>query len=83
MFLKKIKAADSVLCPCCSKPEPVSHYLLYCNKFSDIHCQLRFKVGIAAMSLFRLLSEKIVIPHTLEYVARSKHFKWYHNVDVT
>ena len=75
MFLKKIKAVNSALFPHCSKPKSVSNYLLYCNKFADIHCQFRFEVGIAAMSLHRLLSQETVILHTLKYVARSKCFK--------
>src|SRR5882724_2420824 len=68
IFLKKIKAAESALCPHCQKPESVSQYLLYFKNFTDAHCQLRFKVGKAATSLSKLLSSEKVIPHTLLYI---------------
>jgi len=77
LFLKKIKAADSALCPHCLKPESVPHYLLYCKRFPDAHCQLRFRVSKAATLLSKLLSSKKVILHTLFYIACSKRFKNY------
>jgi len=79
-FLKKIKAVDSALCLHCQKPETVSHYLLFCNKFTDAHCQLRFKVSNAATSLSKLLSCEKVIPHMLHYIMNSKRFENYTNI---
>src|SRR6266481_1078106 len=32
LFLKKIKASDSALCPRCIAPESVPHFLLHCRR---------------------------------------------------
>ena len=77
IFLKKIKATDLVLCPCCLKPESVSHFLLHCKKFTDPCFQLRSKEGKVAMSLSRLLSNEKVIPHTLHYIVSTKRLEHY------
>ena len=33
MFLKKIRAFESALCPRCAAPESVSHFLLHCRRY--------------------------------------------------
>jgi|SRR5882724_6617831 len=56
IVLHIFKATKSVLWPHCQKLESVSHYLLFCKKFTDACHQLRFKVGKVAISLLKLLS---------------------------
>ena len=80
LFLKKIKAENSVLCPHCIAPESVAHFLLHCRRYTSQRHKLRFKVGIAATSVSRLLSDEKVIPHTLNYIADTRRFGHYLDV---
>ena len=34
LFLQKIRAVDSALCPHCVSPESVSHFLLHCHRYT-------------------------------------------------
>ena len=43
--------------------------------------QLRYKVGIAATSVPQLLSDEKVVPHTLNYIADTRWFGHYLDVD--
>ena len=79
-FLNKIHASDSALCPCCSAPETVSHFLFYCKMFSVQHRALRAKIGVASTLITKLLNDAKCIPHTLCYVADTKHFQSYLDV---
>jgi len=80
LFLKKIKAMESVLCPHCAAPELVAHFLLHCHRYTSQCRKLRCKVGIAASSIPRLLSDKKVVSHTLNYVADTRWFGNYLDV---
>ena len=80
LLLRKIKAEESALCPHCSAPESVSHFLLYCSKYTDQRQSLHFKTGIAASSMPWLLNDAKVVPHTLRYIADTKRFSSYLDV---
>ena len=80
LFLKKIKATESALCPHCISPESVAHFLLHCHRYTSQQCKLRYKVSIAATSISWLLSDEKVIPHTLNYIADTRHFGHYLDV---
>ena len=80
IFLKKIQAMESVLCPRCHMPETVSHFLLYCSRYT-VQCRvLRYEIGIASASIPRMLSDAKCLPHTLHYIADMKQLKDYMDV---
>ena len=80
MFLWKIRACDSALCSHCVSPESVSHFLLHCRRYTSQRRKMRYKVGVAATSVPRLLSDAEVIPHTLRYIAETARFEKYLDV---
>ena len=80
LFLKKIKAMESALCPCCITPELVAHFLLHCHRYTSQRRKLRYKVGIATTSIPRLLSNEKVVPHMLNYIADTRQFGHYLDV---
>jgi len=80
MFLNKIRAFNSALCPHCASPESVSHFLLHCHRYTSQRRRLRYKVGAAATYVLWLLSEAEVIPHMLHYIADTRRFDKYLHV---
>ncbi|KAF8581900.1 hypothetical protein K439DRAFT_1300401, partial [Ramaria rubella] len=74
VFLKKMKAVESVLCAECRQPETTAHYLLHCRRFTTQRRQLRHDVGKASHSLQRLLSDPKIINHTLQYIQDTNRF---------
>ena len=79
-FLHKIHTSDSALCPCCGALETVSHFLFYCKKFTTQHRALRAKISVASTLITKLLNDTKCIPHTLHYIADTKHFQNYLDV---
>ena len=80
IFLRKIKATESALCPHCETPETILHFFFYCTKDCTQRRLLCAKVGIASTSLARLVTDAMCLPHMLKYVADTKRFKHYANV---
>ena len=54
--------------------ETVKHYLLVCTKFEDQRVELRKKVEARGMRVERLLGDKKLIRHTLDFVEQSNRF---------
>ena len=80
MFLWKIRACDSALCAHCMSPESVAHFLLHCRRYMSQRRKMHYKVGVATMSVPRLLSDAEVIPHTLRYITEMPRFEKYLDV---
>ena len=80
MFLRKIRACNSVLCSCCMSPESVSHFLLHCCRYMSQQRKMCYKVGMATTSMPQLLSDAKVIPHTLRYITEMARFEKYLDV---
>jgi len=69
--------ADSPYCNCDNQTvETAQHYLLPCPRY-EIQCtRLIRKVGIGGMWIEKLLGYPELIEHTLEYVKKTKRFKF-------
>jgi ribonuclease HI len=83
IFLRKISAVDSALCPRCRAPESVAHFLLHCKRFDKERNGLKRSIGKAACSLPRLLNMPKNIPHTIKYIESSNRFKDYKNMGIS
>ena len=61
-------------------PESMSHFLLHCHRYTSQRRKMRYKVGVVAMSVPRLLRDAEVIPHILGYIAKTAKFEKYLDV---
>jgi ribonuclease HI len=76
-YLFRFGHADSPYCDCDNQTiETVQHYLLQCPRYEIQRARLVTKVGIGGMWIEKLLGYPELIEHTLEYVKKTKRFKF-------
>jgi ribonuclease HI len=75
-YLHRIGAVDSPLCPKCSEPETVMHYLLECQRFVQQRTSLRISIR-GRLSLPNLLSNKNNLRSILNYFKSTGRFPLY------
>ena len=73
-YLHRFAISDEEMCECGKGQETVKHYLLVCTKFEDQRVELRKKVEARGMRVERLLGDKKLIRHTLDFVEQSNRF---------
>ena len=75
-FLHKIGRSQSPLCSVCrEEDETVMHYLIKCPGRRHLQEQLQTKIGRAAWSISKLLTNEGVAPHLLKYISDMERFK--------
>ena len=75
-YLGRFKKKESKDCDCGNGHETVKHYLLICTNYEEQRAELRKKVGARGMTVKRLLGDKKLIKHTLEFVEETNRFEF-------
>ena len=75
-YLHRMRLVDEKTCECGEGEETVKHFLLVCTKYKEQRMELRKKVGARGMKVERLLGDKKLIRHTLEFVEETNRFEF-------
>jgi hypothetical protein len=75
-YLGRFKIKETRDCDCGNGYETVKHYLLTCTNHEEQRIELRKKAGERGMTVERLLGDKKLIKHTLEFVEETNRFEF-------